>query len=200
MENTTIMDINTVKVDKVQANNEELLIQRAQSGDRAAFAALYNQHYQSIYTYIYYRVSDTSTAEEVTSQVFVRMVEKIQTFKSRGRPFLAWLYTIARNLITDHHRKNKQAVLLPMDIHLPASRPQPEAEIESRLREDCLRLALTSLTEIQRQVIVGKFIEERSNRDMGTLLKKTEGAVKSLQHRALAALRRAIEKEGCYEP
>ncbi len=191
------MNTNIIEVKQIEARNEEMLIKRAQAGDRAAFAALYNQHYQAIYTYIYYRVDNNQTAEELTSQVFVRMVEKIKTFKSRGRPFLAWLYTIARNMITDHYRKNKQAIIMPMDVHLPTEKCQPENEVDSRLRNECLRSAMDHLTEVQRQVIVGKFIEDRSNRDVAALLDKTEGSVKSLQHRALAALRRAIEKENC---
>ena len=196
METTILMDTDTTTTER---NNERRLIQRAQSGERAAFAALYNQHYQPIYTYIYYRVDDVSTAQGLTSQVFVRMVEKIQKYKFRGRPFLAWLYTIARNLITDHYRKHKKGMLLPMDIHLPATKSQPDAEVERRLQAECLRLALSHLTEVQRQVIIGKFIEDRSNRNVAALLEKTEGSIKSLQHRALAALRRFIEKEGCYE-
>ena len=175
------------------------LVRGAQAGDRAAFAALYDRHYQAIYTYMYYRVDDRDTAVELAAQVFVRMVEKIKSYKSRGRPFLAWLYTIAHNLLVDHYRKHKNVTLMPMDEQLAAESGRPEALADRSLAEDCLKKALGQLTEAQRQVIIGKFIEDRSNAEVATILHKTEGAIKSLQHRALAALRRAIEKEGCYE-
>lgn len=199
MGSTIAMDTTSREIVNAELADELATVRRAQRGERAAFATLYDQHYQPIYTYLYYRVDDVETAKELTSQVFVRMVEKINSFKSRGRPFLAWLYTIARNLLTDHYRKNKQATLLPMDERLPAEKHLPEADAESHFAEDCLRVALALLTDIQRQVIIGKFIEDRSNRDVAALLERTEGSIKSLQHRALAALRRAIEKEGCYE-
>ena len=182
-------------------NNETKIVQRAQTGDREAFAILHDRHRQAIYTYIYYRVEDQATADDLTADVFVRMVEKIGHFRPRGKPFISWLYTIARNLLTDHYRKRgKTPDTLSLDDVLVAGSDNPSAALEGKLAAACLRLALRYLTEIQKQVIIGRFLEARSNAEVARILGKTEGAVKALQHRALAALRRAIEKEGCYEP
>ncbi|MGB3717751.1 MAG: sigma-70 family RNA polymerase sigma factor [Candidatus Promineifilaceae bacterium] len=176
------------------------LVERAQNGDRAAFSDLYERYQQTVHTFIYYRVSDQSTAEELTAKVFVRMVEKIEQYRHRGKPFLAWLYTIARNLLTDYYRQGGMITLLPLDEKLSANINNPVAVTEKKLLADCLRLALQHLTAEQQDVIIGKFIENRSNADIADLMGKNVGSIKSLQHRALAALRRAIAKEGCYEP
>jgi RNA polymerase sigma-70 factor (ECF subfamily) len=145
-------------------------------------------------------VDDVATAEDLTSEVFVRMVEKIETFEARGRPFLAWLYAIANNLRVDHFRKTSRQPVSPLDESIPMQQASPTSSAEDRLWEECLRKAIKNLTEDQQQVILGKFIEERSNEEMAALLQKPEGAIKSLQHRALAALRKEIERTGCYEP
>lgn len=177
------------------------VVQRAQAGDRQAFGLLHDRYHQAIYTYFFYRVNDVSTAEDLTAEVFVKMVEKIDKYRPKGKPVLAWLYTIARNLLTDHYRKEARTPeMLALDERLVSRSDNPAQEAERGLDEACLRAALRHLTEKQRLVIIGKFIEKRSNIEMAEILKCKEGAIKSLQHRALAALRRAIEKEGCYEP
>jgi RNA polymerase sigma-70 factor (ECF subfamily) len=135
----------------------------------------------------------------MASQVFVRMVEKLDSFRPRGRPLLAWLYTVARNLITDHYRRQERATQLPLDESLVAVDDDPVRDAEQRLLADCLAKVLDLLTEEQRQVILTKFIEGYANVEVARMLGKTEGAIKSLQHRALAALRRGLERERCYE-
>ncbi len=181
--------------------DEFSLIQQAQHGNRQALAVLHDRHYRAIFNYFALRLDDVALVEDLTADVFVRMVHKIGSFRAGKKPLLAWLYTIARNRLTDYYRaQKKEAGHLPLKEHLIAAHGSPHRETEKRLATDCLRRALRYLTQEQQQVILGKFIEERSNAEVARLLQKTEGAVKSLQHRALAALRRAIEKEGCYEP
>jgi RNA polymerase sigma-70 factor (ECF subfamily) len=177
------------------------LIRRAQRGDAAACAALYDAHYDAVYRYCYYRVGDSDLAQDLTAEVFVRMVEKLDTYQDRGRPLLAWLYTVARNLMADAHRANGRTTHVSLDAAGPVvdRRANPVEHVERRLAADCLAAALAHLTEDQRQVILSKFVEGCTNAQVGDLLNKTEGAIKSLQHRALAALRRALEVEGCYE-
>jgi RNA polymerase sigma-70 factor (ECF subfamily) len=178
------------------------LIRRAQRGDADACAALYNCHYDAVYRYCYYRLGDAEMAQDLTAEVFVRMVEKLDSFRLRGRPLLAWLYTIARNLVTDAHRQKGRATHLPLE-EAPDLNSDGKAalmqRVERRLEADCLAAAMKYLTEDQRQVILLKFMEDLSNEAVAGVLDKTEGAVKSLQHRALNALRRALEKERCYE-
>jgi RNA polymerase sigma-70 factor (ECF subfamily) len=187
------------KPDVLMSNDEFGLIQRAQRGDAAACAALYDRHYEAVYRYCYYRLGDVTLAQDLAGEVFVRMVEKLDSFKPRGRPLLTWLYTIARNLIIDTHRREGRATHLPLDDALTVGEENPSQDVERRLLADCLELALRHLTEDQSRVILLKFLEDYSNAQVARALDKTEGIIKSLQHRALAALRRALEKERCYE-
>jgi RNA polymerase sigma-70 factor, ECF subfamily len=181
-------------------DNDEVLIGKARKGDYQSLEMLHDRYRPSIYAYFYYRVDEVATAEDLTSEVFVRMVEKIDTYESRGRPFLAWLYAIANNLRVDHFRRTGRQPLCQLDESIPIAQNSPPSSAEDRMWEDCLRKALKCLTEDQQLVITGKFIEDRSNDEMAMLLHKPEGAIKSLQHRALGALRKEIERIGCYEP
>lgn len=182
------------------SHDEAQLIRRAKGGDRAAFAEIYNRHYTAIYRYVYWRVHSVSVAEDLAGEVFLRLVEKIDRYTPRGKPILAWLYTVARNLASDHHRRQGNAALLPLEEWVPAPGPGPVELAEREQVNDCLARSLRHLTEEQRLVILHKVVESRSNREVASLLNKTEGAIKSLQHRGLASLRRAAREEGCYEP
>lgn len=178
-------------------SKEEIrLIQRAKQGDPTAFAELYARHQPAIYRYIFYQVSDAATAEDLTSEVFVRLVEKIDRFTYRGRPLLAWLYTIARNLVTDYHRRTGRFPSFSLDERLAADIDAPEEIAEQRLAQHRLAVAIADLTEDQRQVILLKFVEGLDNKTVARVLGKSVGAVKALQHRALAALRRILEQNG----
>jgi RNA polymerase sigma-70 factor (ECF subfamily) len=181
-------------------DNDEELIHRAQKGDYKGLETLHDRYRPSIYAYFYYRVEEVATAEDLTSEVFVRMVEKIDTYEPRGKPFLAWLYAIANNLRVDHFRQTGRQPLSQLNEDIPAAQISPHSSTELRFWEECLKKALQKLTEDQRLVVIGKFIEERSNEEMADLMQKPEGAIKSLQHRALSALRKVIEQIGCYEP
>ncbi|MFQ6099926.1 MAG: RNA polymerase sigma factor [Anaerolineae bacterium] len=173
------------------SEDEARLIQRAKKGDPTAFAEIYDRHQPAIYRYIFYQVDDAATAEDLTSEVFARLVEKIDRFTYRGRPLLAWLYTIARNLVTDYRRRAGRSLPLPLDERLVASTDALEEAVEHRLAA-----AVARLTEDQRQVILLKFVEGLDNEMVAQTLGKSVGAVKSLQHRALAALRRVLEQNG----
>jgi RNA polymerase sigma-70 factor (ECF subfamily) len=176
-------------------SEEELeLIQRAKAGDPDAFAELYDRHQPTIYRYISFRVGSAAVAEDLTSEVFVRLVEKIDQFTYRGRPLLAWLYTIAYNLVADHHRRKGRAEMLPLDEHLVADAPDPEKAAGLTLKQQRLGAAMEQLTEGQRQVILLKFFEGLDNKTVAQILGKTVGAVKSLQHRGLGALERIFER------
>ena len=177
------------------------IVRQAQHGEKNAFIALHEKYWQTIYNYFYYRLEDQQAVDDLTSDVFVRMVEKIEQYHDTGRPFITWLYTIARNILTDYYRKNnKLPIQEPLNDEIISNQDDPRKVTEHNLMIDCLKLALSHLSNEQQQVIIGKFIEGRSNIEMAQILNKTHGAIKSLQHRALASLRRAIEKEGCYEP
>lgn len=181
-------------------HEDSQLVELAQNGDVLAVAALHDRHWQAIFTYMFYRVSDRVSAEDLTADVFVRMVEALDRYQQRHKTILPWLYTIARNLVTDHYRRNdREPTLISLDERRLTDYSNPAEIVSNKFDAECLKKALQHLTEIQRQVIIGKFVEGRSNQEVAELTERSEGAIKSLQHRALAALRRAIEKDDCYE-
>jgi RNA polymerase sigma-70 factor (ECF subfamily) len=167
---------------------------------RDMFIHVYEKYRPSIFNYIFYRVGDPELADDLTSDVFVRMVDKYELSARDDRPIAPWLYAIARNLVVDHHRRAGRIGWGPLPDQAPAGETSnPARQAETQTLQECLIKALDYLTEEQRQVILLKFIERRTNQEVGKLLGKPEGAIKSLQHRALAGLRRALEKEPCYE-
>jgi RNA polymerase sigma-70 factor (ECF subfamily) len=177
------------------SRDEAQLVRRAKAGDAEAFSEIYDRHQPAIYRYICYRVGSDSTAEDLCSEVFTRMVEHIDGFEYEGRPLLAWLYTIARNLVYDHHRGNGRAEYVPLDESLEADAPDPEKVANLALNRERLAAALEELTEGQRQVIMLRFVEGLDNLTVAQVLDKSYGAVKALQHRGLASLRRVLESE-----
>ena len=155
---------------------------------RKMFVEIYHKYRPSIFNYIFYRVGDRELADDLTSDVFVRLVETYKLHKQNGRPIAPWLYTVARNLVIDHHQSISE--------NAPANEAgNPIKRVEEQSMEANLMSAMEKLTEEQRQVILLKFIERRTNKEIGRELGKPEGAIKSLQYRALAGLRRAMEEE-----
>ena len=167
---------------------------------RDMFIQAYEKYRSSIFNYIFYRVGDSDLADDLTSDVFVRMVDKYDLSARNNRSIAPWLYAIARNLVVDHHRRAGRIGWQPLSDQTSAGEESnPASRTETQTLQECLIKALDYLTEEQRQVILLKFIERRTNQEVGKMLGKPEGAVKSLQHRALVGLRRALEKEPCYE-
>jgi RNA polymerase sigma-70 factor (ECF subfamily) len=176
----------------------ELTNKLTMQSKRDMFIEIYQKYRSSIFNYIFYRTGDPELADDLTSDVFVRMVDKYQLQNQNGRPIAPWLYAVARNLIIDHQRRVKRIGWQSLSDHAPAGEASnPIRQSEKRTMEECLMKALEYLTEEQRQVILMKFIERRSNQEIGEELGKPEGAVKSLQYRAITGLRRAMEKESC---
>lgn len=181
-------------------NCERELVTQAAQGDETAVLTLYEQHKTAVHTYIYYRVGgDRALAEEITAEVFTRMVAGLPRFVYRERPFLAWLYTIARHCINDYYRRDGRHPNQPLSEQLPDNAAGPEQQAQRRLEETRLLQAITHLTEAQRDVVILRFIEGRSVTETAVLLGKKEGAVKTLTRRALAALRRQLERTSDYE-
>ncbi len=155
------------------------------------FAALYEDYAGQIFHYIQYRLGDGETAEDLTSQVFLKAWEKRENFKRTGAPIIAWLYTIARNTVIDDHRSNKKTLLLDEDGNYESENPSPSDQCELHFECEALKLALSSLTHEQHQVILWKFLEGFSTEEIAHRLGKREGTVRALQMRAL---RRLAEK------
>lgn len=176
--------------------DERELIRRAQECDSQALAAIYEQYYQGIYNYIFYRVGDDSLAEDLTAEVFVKVLEAIDSFTFRGVPFSSWLYRIAGNRIVDYFRRQPKQPAVALDDTLIFSDENPVDLLERGLTQHELRGALDRLTEDQKQVIILKFVDGLSNTEVAKVLRKSEGAIKSLQHRGLASLARHLGEMG----
>jgi RNA polymerase sigma-70 factor, ECF subfamily len=179
---------------QVQPPDEIDLILRAKTYDPDALGTIYERYYQGIYRYVYYRVGDSSLAEDLTGDVFLKMLHGIQSYSIQGVPFSAWLYRIARNRVIDHMRRQPEKSDLPLEEARVESIASSDADLENALQREELLRAVQVLTADQRQVIILKFIDDLDNSTIAKVLGKTEGAVKSLQHRALDTLRHFIDQ------
>lgn len=171
------------------------LVRRAQGYEEDAVRQLYETYYPKIYNYSFMQLGDVHTAEDLASDVMLKMIESIHTFKFRGLPFGAWVFRIARNRLIDLHRRRKRRGEVDLSETLSTALANPQALAERALERGQLQVALKHLTDEQRQVIVLKFIEGFDNRSAGRIMGRSEGAIKSLQHRALLSLRRILRNE-----
>ena len=171
------------------------VIERARSGDRAAFAELYDTHCDAVYRYILYRVREPSDAEDLTSEVFTRSFANIHRYKWQGKSFLAWLYTIARNAVTDRRRRDRPTVDLDNAYGVAEEGPTAHERAVHGEAVDALRGAVKHLTVEQQEVIVLRFVENMSSRQVAKVLGKNEGAIRALQFRALGRLRKLLTTE-----
>jgi RNA polymerase sigma-70 factor, ECF subfamily len=167
------------------------LVERAQRGDRKALEELYLVHFDRIYSYLHLSVRNRQDAEDLTNQTFVKMLESIDRFEWRKAPFSAWLFRIAHNLAMDHFRAGRrwQPEERPPEPPGATERSAEEAAFQSLGRRSMLEM-IEELSPDQQQVLTLKFVFGFVNAEVATILGKTEGAVKSLQHRALESLQR----------
>jgi len=173
------------------------LVERAQKGDREALEELYLMHFDRIYSYLQMTVGNRHDAEDLTNQTFVKMIESIERFQWRKVPISAWLFRIAHNLAMDHFRAHRrwQPEEEPPEPEDSAELSAEEEALHSIGRQSMLAM-IEGLSKDQQQVLTLKFVFNFPNGDVATILGKTEGAVKSLQHRALASLQRELAKTG----
>jgi len=171
------------------------VIERARAGDRAAFAELYDQYVDSVYRYLLYRLREPSDAEDLTSEVFTRAFANIHRYRWQGKSFLAWLYTIARNAVTDRRRRERPTV--DLDTAYGVAEEGPTAHDRAVLGEQvgALRGAVQHLTAEQQQVLSLRFEQNLSSRDVARMLGKNEGAIRALQFRALGRLRKILRDQ-----
>jgi RNA polymerase sigma-70 factor, ECF subfamily len=172
-------------------STDEGLPARASQGDLEAFGSLYEQYVERIYNYIYYRTGNQYDAEDLTARVFMRAMRHIGNYHDRGLPFTAWLYRIAHNLVANWHRDNSRRKEIPLDeasfnVH---QGEHPENELLRLEERERLVRAIRVLPADRQQLLILKFVEHLSNAEIGQVMGKTEGAVKSLYHRTLLAIR-----------
>jgi RNA polymerase sigma-70 factor (ECF subfamily) len=171
------------------------LVDRAQRGDRTALEELYLLHFDRIYSYLHLSVGTRHDAEDLTTQTFVKMLEAIGRFQWRSVPFSAWLFRIAHNLAMDHFRASRRwqpEEEIPETVHGEESSAEEQAL--TSLGQTSMLALIDRLSPEQRQVLTLKFVFRFSNAEAAAILGKTEGAVKSLQHRALASLQKHVTR------
>jgi RNA polymerase sigma-70 factor (ECF subfamily) len=171
------------------------LVERAQQGDRRALEELYLMHFDRIYSYLQMSVGNRHDAEDLTNQTFVKMLESIDRFQWRKVPISAWLFRIAHNLAIDHFRSRRrwQPEAEPPEPPGAEARSAEEEALHAIGRQSMLEM-IDDLSLDQQQVLTLKFVFNFSNAEVATILGKTEGAIKSLQHRALGSLQRRLAK------
>jgi RNA polymerase sigma-70 factor, ECF subfamily len=171
--------------------SESELVTRAGGGSTEAFSALYERYVNRIYNYIYYRTGNPHEAEDLTSRVFHRALHHIERYDNRGVPFSAWLYRIAHNLVANWHRDNSRRREVPLEDYTqhPQRSQAPEASVVvNQDLEDMLKV-IRRLPSDRQQLLILKFVEGLSNAEVAMIMRRSEGAIKSLYHRTLLALR-----------
>lgn len=174
--------------------DEAQLIHEARQGSRDAFGALYERHRATISRYVGARLRDPVESEDLTEAVFESAWRAIGRYRDQGVPFLAWLYRLAHNRVVDHYRAARPTLALIPEVHEGVE--DPTAPLEAHIDAADLRKALHLLTSDQREVIVLRFLHGMSGREVAQALDKREDAVRALQFRALATLRRILAGEG----
>ena len=186
------------KVTGVAEFSEEEALALASQGDQEAFGVLYDKYAGRIYNYIYYRTGNPLDAEDLTARVFFRAMRHITNYTDRGVPFSAWLYRIAHNLVANWHRDSSRHHEVALDDGYRADKGEehPESALMRSEEENALLNLIRNLPEERQQLLILKFVEHMSNAQIGQIMDRTEGAIKSLYHRTLLALRDEVRRDG----
>lgn len=173
---------------------EDIVLARASQGDKDAFGELYEHYTERIFNYVYYRTGNVHDAEDLTARVFQRAMNHIHSYTDRGVPFSAWLYRIAHNLVANWHRDRSRKQEIPLDDLpiLPAKGDHPETTLVRTEQQDALLRLIRRLPSERQSLLILKFVENMSNAEIGQVMGRSEGAVKSLYHRTLLSLRDEI--------
>lgn len=166
-----------------------VLVERAKA-DAEAFGALYERYVDKIYSYIYYRMGNQADAEDLTAKTFYRAMQHIRRYEERGLPFSAWLYRIAHNLVANWHRDRSRRQMVSLDeLYSLAIGDGPEHAVEKQERTSTLLNVIRDLPPERQALLILKFVEHLSNAEVGQIMGRSEGAIKSLYHRTLLSLR-----------
>lgn len=180
---------------EAEPESEDALVDRAKN-DPEAFGLLYERYVDRIYSYIYYRTGNRLDAEDLAARTFFRALDHIGNYVNRGLPFSAWLYRIAHNLVANWHRdqSRRKTVSLEDVAHTPHRRPTPDRQVETMEEAEILRQAIRDLPSDRQQLLILKFEERLPNAQIGEIMGRSEGAIKSLYHRTLISLRENLKR------
>lgn len=203
----THLSLDTGKLATPEASGETALDRHAEADlverakqDPAAFGDLYQRYVDRIYSYIYYRTGNQQDAEDLTARTFFKALDHIKQYDDRGVPFSAWLYRIAHNLVANWHRDRgrRRELALEDQAHLPHGPANPERLAEASEAREALMSAIRRLPSDRQQLILLKFSDSMPNAQIGTIMGRSEGAIKSLYHRTLLALREDLQSRGFF--
>ncbi len=200
MSSTENVSISTDGFTSIEDASEEALLASAAAFDETALGELYDRYEARIYSYIFRRTGDATLAEDLTAQVFLKMLEAIRSGKGWHSSFSGWLYRIAHNAVIDYYRQRdrQQQVQLEDAVSVVASDHNPVVIAETNMDANRLRAAIARLTEEQADVISLRFLEGYSISEVAIMMDKTEGSIKALQYRAVATLRQLLQHEGLF--
>lgn len=174
-----------------EASEADLIAQAKE--DAQAFGALYDRYVTKVYNYIYYRVGNHHDAEDLTERTFLRALRHMSNYEDRGAPISAWFYRIAHNLVANWHRDQGRHPVVALDaVYLEDTPDLPETAVIVEEEQEALFKAVRRLPADRQQLLVLKFVERLSNAEIGAIMERTEGAIKSLYHRTLTALRQEL--------
>ena len=173
--------------------DEQALIQRAKT-DKEAFGLLYERYVERIYKYVYYRTGNVADAEDLTARIFERAMNHIGNYQDQGVPFSAWLYRIAHNLVANWHRDRSRRTFVALEDVSQWTMNDHGPEFAAQLMEDkeTLRESISRLPAERQELLMLKFVERLSNAEIGEIMGRSEGAIKSLYHRTLLSLREEL--------
>ena len=177
-------------------DEEQLLIQKAKNGEGAAFGQLYDRYLPQIYRFVFLKVGRKQDAEDITQQVFTSAWQNVNRFEFKGFPFSSWLYRIASNAVIDHYRTYKANIdieQVPEDLF--SEYTNDDEKIDTAMNVRMVRTALATLEQDQQNVLLMKFVDELSNKEIAEALQKTEGAIRVIQHRALKQLKAKLDEQ-----
>lgn len=175
--------------------DERELIERART-DRRAFGGLYELYVDRIYNYLYYRTGNQHDAEDLTARVFFKAIQHVSHYQDRGAPFAAWLFSIARNMLANWYRDSGRLKLVSLEnAGEQEGEAGPEIAIQFGQDKEALLAAIRNLPTDRQDLLILKFVERMSNAEIGLLLGRSEGAIKSLYHRTLVSLRASLSQE-----
>ncbi|MFN2303393.1 MAG: RNA polymerase sigma factor [Anaerolineales bacterium] len=179
-----------------ETKDEKALIDAAKS-DPGAFSELYRNYVERIYNYIYYRTGSRRDSEDLTGKVFFKAMNHIHSYKHMGLPFSAWLYRIAHNLVANYHRDRSRKQEIPLDDVpsqiIPRSESLPETKLIRNQEVEDLLMTIRGLASNRQELLILKFVDQLSNAEIGQVMRKSEGAIKSLYHRTLLELREKMD-------
>jgi RNA polymerase sigma-70 factor (ECF subfamily) len=178
-------------------NKEERdLVEKARNGESEAFGVLYDKYFDPIYRFIYLKTRSKVDAEDISHQVFLSAWQRIEKYEFQGFPFSSWLYKIASNAVIDHWRTKKPDVSIDLvKEDFLKDVPDFHEDVDRKLKIKLVGNAITRLEPDQQNVIIMKFVDELSNKEIAGALDKTEGAIRVIQHRALRQLKKTLEED-----